>query len=57
MFDLQLRRERIAERMKALQELVPNANKVAENFPHFCSSSFALFYFFAPSLNKVGSFP
>lgn len=25
---LQLRRERIAERMKALQELVPNANKV-----------------------------
>ena len=24
----QLRRERIAERMKALQELVPNANKV-----------------------------
>jgi hypothetical protein len=26
---LQLRRERIAERMKALQELVPNANKVS----------------------------
>jgi hypothetical protein len=25
----QLRRERIAERMKALQELVPNANKVS----------------------------
>jgi len=25
---LQLRRERIAEGMKALQELVPNANKV-----------------------------
>lgn len=25
---VQLRRERIAERMKALQELVPNANKV-----------------------------
>lgn len=29
---LQLRRERIAERMKALQELVPNANKVDQNF-------------------------
>jgi hypothetical protein len=29
MFDLlQLRRERIAERMRALQELVPNTNKV-----------------------------
>lgn len=27
-FGLQLRRERIADRMKALQELVPNANKV-----------------------------
>ena len=27
-FLLQLRRERIAERMKALQELVPNSNKV-----------------------------
>jgi hypothetical protein len=27
----QLRRERIAERMKALQELVPNANKVQTN--------------------------
>jgi hypothetical protein len=25
---MQLRRERIAERMKSLQELVPNANKV-----------------------------
>ena len=30
---LQLRRERIAERMKALQELVPNANKVDQFFP------------------------
>lgn len=28
MFYGQLRRERIAERMKALQELVPNGNKV-----------------------------
>jgi hypothetical protein len=27
----QLRRERIAERMKALQELVPNANKVSKD--------------------------
>lgn len=26
---MQLRRERIAERMKALQELVPSANKVS----------------------------
>lgn len=26
----QLRRERIAERMKALQELVPNSNKVID---------------------------
>lgn len=33
-FDVsQLRRERIAERMKALQELVPNANKVSKNEP------------------------
>ena len=30
---LQLRRERIAERMKALQELVPNANKVDQFSP------------------------
>jgi hypothetical protein len=30
---LQLRRERIAERMKALQELVPNANKVRDHTP------------------------
>lgn len=29
----QLRRERIAERMKALQELVPNANKVISPSP------------------------
>ena len=27
-FRMQLRRERIAERMKSLQELVPNTNKV-----------------------------
>lgn len=27
---MQLRRERIAERMKALQELVPSANKVSD---------------------------
>jgi hypothetical protein len=37
---LQLRRERIAERMKSLQELVPNANKVAAS-PHSPLSSFA----------------
>lgn len=31
----QLRRERIAERMKALQELVPNANKVGNHVYHY----------------------
>jgi hypothetical protein len=31
----QLRRERIAERMKALQELVPNGNKVNFYSIHF----------------------
>lgn len=30
----QLRRERIAERMKSLQELVPNANKVTSQNSH-----------------------
>ena len=35
---LQLRRERIAERMKALQELVPNANKVDQNLLSFLLS-------------------
>lgn len=39
-FLAQLRRERIAERMKALQELVPNANKV-------CLSSSSLSCFFS----------
>ena len=41
---LQLRRERIAERMKALQEMVPSANKV-----HFC--------LFSPSMNNIYCFP
>lgn len=39
---VQLRRERIAERMKALQELVPNANKVSET-SRLSSSRFRLF--------------
>ena len=41
---LQLRRERIAERMKALQEMVPSANKV-----QLCH--------FASSMNNLYSFP
>lgn len=36
---VQLRRERIAERMKALQELVPNANKVTHTSPLSSSSN------------------
>lgn len=43
---LQLRRERIAERMKALQELVPNANKVCQIFLSFLPSFSSLCPFF-----------
>ena len=50
---LQLRRERIAERMKALQELVPNANKVRQIF-----SCLSLFLPLPILSSKVeGSFP
>lgn len=33
-FSVQLRRERIAERIRALQELVPSVNKVSVIFLH-----------------------
>lgn len=36
----QLRRERIAERMKSLQELVPNANKVIPSLLNIHRRSF-----------------
>jgi hypothetical protein len=50
---LQLRRERITERMKALQELVPNANKVRQIF-----SCLSLFLPLPILSSKVeGSFP
>jgi hypothetical protein len=43
---MQLRRERIAERMKALQELVPSANKVCAFLVQlFMDSLFILFIF------------
>lgn len=31
----QARREKISERMKILQDLVPGCNKVSTYFPHF----------------------
>ena len=53
----QLRRERIAERMKALQELVPSANKVTQNLLPFLLPLLPFSLFFPLFLSKAESFP